>query len=257
MTNATNAQATKRARSKKAQPVAQVETNEAQTVEALTNDEAQTVEALAVEVQANEAQPVEVSLTERAQQAQALMLASIQVRVDAAPNDNFKKNMLAEKNQFSGRNALLAIEKCIALDVDFAALATAYAITDKNAHDYVAIYAAQKIRKSVFALACGMTSVFDGYTQAIMSNLVKLQSLSNRGSQRALSNKVVFDEDMQTEAVRSFKVCEPSTASTQASSTRQAMRFLNVCNVIKSRKDDAMTLTDSQAAQKLQAMFSA
>lgn len=252
MTNATNAANTtatnKRARSKKnAAPVETVA-----PVEALTQAETQAVEVLAVE-----AAPVAVSNAERAAKAQETLCASIQVRVDAAPNDNFKKNMLAEKNALSGRNALIAIEKCIALDVDFDALAKSYAITDKNAHDYIAIYAAQKIRKSIFALACGMTSVFDGYTQAIMRNLVKLQSLSNRGSQISLSNKVVFNEDMQSEAVRSFKMCEPSTASTQASSTRQAMRFLNVCNVIKSRKDDSMTLTDSAAAKAVQAMFSA
>lgn len=254
MTNAANTNA-----AKTANRASRRNKKEAQQVETLNADEAQTVETLAVETEANEASgPVALSAEElraRAEAAQALLLESVQVRIDNAANANFAKNMTAEYRALDGKNALIAIEKCIALEVDFAALATAYAITDKNAHDYVAIYAAQKIRKSLFALACGMTSVFDGYTNAIMSNLVRLQSISNRGSQRALSNKVVFDEDMQTEAVRSFKVCEPSTASTQASSTRQAMRFLNICNVIKSRKDDAMTLTDSLAAQKLQAMF--
>jgi hypothetical protein len=244
--NATNAQATKRARSKKAQPVAEVQ--------ALTNDEAQAVEALAVEVVAEVA---EVSAAEKAEAAQALLLAAIETRIKHAPNDNFAKNMRAELSQLSGRNALLAIEKCQALDVDFVTLSRCYAVTDKTAHDYIAIYAAQKIRKAIFALACGMTSVFDGYTQAILKNLIKLESLSNRGSQMSLSNKVVFSEDMQTQAVRSFKMCEPSTASTQASSTRQMLRFLNVCNVIKSRKDDSITLTDAAAAKKVQAMFTA
>jgi hypothetical protein len=35
------------------------------------------------------------------------------------------------------------------------------------------------------------------------------------------------------------------------------LRFLNVCNVIKSRKDDSITLTDAAAAKKVQAMFTA
>jgi hypothetical protein len=186
---------------------------------------------------------------------QALILESIKTRIDNAPSANFKKNMSAELSALSGRNALIAIERCIELEVDFEALAKQYAIFDSRAHDYVAIYAAQKIRKAVFALACGMTSVFDGYTVAILRNLVKLQALSNRGSQISLSNKVVFSEDMQTEAVRSFKMCEPSTASTQASSTRQMLRFMNICNVIKGRKDDSITLTDSSAAKKVQALF--
>lgn len=237
----------------------------AQADEALSADEAQAVETLAVETEANEAQadeaqPVVLSAEElraKAEAAQALLLESVQVRIDNAPSANFAKNMLAELNALSGRNALIAIEKCVELEVDFESLATAYAIADDKAHDYVAIYAAQKIRKSLFALATGMTSVFDGYTRSIMQNLVSLHSLSNRGSQRALSRAIVFDEAMQTEAVRAYKDCAPSTASTQASSTRQAMRFLNVCNVAKSKKDDAMTFTESKAAQKLQAMFNA
>jgi hypothetical protein len=62
---------------------------------------------------------------------------------------------------------------------------------------------------------------------------------------------------MQTEAVRSFKMCEPSTASTQASSTRQMLRFMNICNVVKGRKDDSITLTESNAAKKVQTLFTA
>lgn len=223
----------------------------------LSNDEVQAVEALAVEATIESAAPVQETNAAKAVRMQALLLEAIDARIVAAPSDNFKKNMKTERDQLSGRNALIAIERCIELECDFEALARQYSISDARAHDYVAIYAAQKIRKAVFALACGMTSVFDGYTQAIVKNLVKLQSLSNRGSQISLSNKVVFTEDMQTEAVRSFKMCEPSTASTQASSTRQMLRFMNICNVVKGKKDDSITLTESRAAAKVQALFTA
>jgi len=247
--NATNAvKATKRAaRNKKASA----------PVDGLSQVETQVVETLAVESTVEAATVANVTSAEKAEAAQSMLLAAIQTRIDNAPSDNFKKNMLAEKNALSGRNALIALEKCIELEVDFVALAKSFAVVDNKAHDYVAIYAAQKVRKAVFALACGMSSVFDGYTQAILKNLIKLESLSNRGSQMSLSNKVVFSEDMQTQAVRSFKMCEPSTASTQASSTRQMLRFLNVCNVVKSRKDDSITLTDSNAAKKVVSMFTA
>jgi hypothetical protein len=230
--------------------------------DALTQVEAQTVEALAVETTIESAAPVQAETNAEANAAKAvrmqtLLLDSIKSRIANAPSDNFKKNMNAELSALSGRNALIAIERCIELEVDFETLAKQYAISDARAHDYIAIYAAQKIRKAVFALACGMTSVFDGYTVAILRNLIKLQALSNRGSQISLSNKVVFSEDMQTEAVRSFKMCEPSTASTQASSTRQMLRFMNICNVVKGRKDDSITLTESNAAKKVEALFTA
>jgi hypothetical protein len=246
-----NAQAnvTKAKRARKNAPV--------QAVETLTRDEVQTVEALAVETTIESAAPVQTeSNADKAVRMQTLILESIKTRIVNAPSDNFKKNMNAELSALSGRNALIAIERCIELEIDFEALSRQYAISDARAHDYIAIYAAQKIRKAVFALACGMTSVFDGYTVAILRNLTKLQALSNRGSQISLSNKVVFSEDMQTEAVRSFKMCEPSTASTQASSTRQMLRFMNICNVVKGRKDDSITLTESNAAKKVQALFS-
>lgn len=231
--------------------------NAAQAVQALTQDEVQTVEALAVEPTIESAAPLAESNADKAVRMQALILESIKTRIDNAPSDNFKKNMNAELSALNGRNALIAIERCIELEIDFEALAKQYAISDARSHDYIAIYAAQKIRKAVFALACGMTSVFDGYTVAILRNLIKLQALSNRGSQISLSNKVVFSEDMQTEAVRSFKMCEPSTASTQASSTRQMLRFMNICNVVKGRKDDSITLTESNAAKKVQTLFTA
>jgi hypothetical protein len=268
MTNAANTNAANelnaaaKAAQKEARRKASRAQNDAAKAEAAAarKAEAEAAEAAAREAAAKELENAEASaktLREQAAEAQKQLCDAIAVRIEHAPNANFAKNMHAELRALSGTNAMLAIEKCIALEVDFDALARAYATTDKNSYDYIAIYAAQKVRKSLFALATGMTSVFDGYTQAIMRNLVKLESLSNRGSQISLSNKVVFTEDMQSQAVRSFKLCEPSTASTQASSTRQAMRFLNVCNVIKSRKDDSMTLTDSKAAQAVQAMFKA
>lgn len=229
-----------------------------ETVEALAPLEAETVEALASE-QADEAAPVEAEpLAARAVRAQDALCDAIRNRIAHAANANFAKNMNAELKQLSGRNALIAIEKCIALEVDFFEIARCYAITEKSAHDYVAIYAAQKIRKAVFALACGMSSVFDGYTVAILKNLIKIENLSNRGSQRSLSRAIVFDKDEQENTIiRAFKDCAPSTASTQASSTRQMLRFMNVCNVVKNQKDDVMTFTESNAALKVQSIFEA
>jgi hypothetical protein len=192
-----------------------------------------------------------------AETAQTAILESIRARLAAADNDNFRKNMSAELNQFSGLNARRAIELCIEQEVDFTALARSIALTDKRNQDYVAIYALQKVRKAMFALAQKSRAVFDGYSHSIMHNIVSLQTLSNKSAQMSICKSIEFGELEQTQAIKRFKECTPSTASTQASSTRQMLRFLNICTVVKGRKDDAIALTESKAAQTVQSIFSA
>jgi hypothetical protein len=194
---------------------------------------------------------------DRAEVAQTAILESIRARVAVAPNDNFKKNMLAELNQFSGANAKRAIELCIELEIDFNSLARSIAITESRNQDYVAIYALQKVRKAVFALAQKSRAVFDGYSHSIIANIVSLQALTNKTAQMSICKSIEFSELEQTQAIRRYKECTPSTASTQASSTRQMLRFLNICTVVKNKKDDSIALTESKAASTVQAIFSA
>ncbi|MFT4064304.1 hypothetical protein [Paraburkholderia sp.] len=198
-----------------------------------------------------------VVTVDRAAAAQSAILDAIKARVASAPNDNFRKNMSAELNQFSGANAKRAIELCIELEIDFESLARSIAITEARNADYVAIYALQKVRKAVFALAQKSRAVFDGYSHSIIHNIVSLQALTNKTAQMSICKSIEFSELEQVQAIKRYKECTPSTASTQASSTRQMLRFLNICTVVKNKKDDSIALTESKAAQAVQSIFSA
>lgn len=189
-----------------------------------------------------------------AKNVQVKIVASLQSRLDNAPNANFAKNMQVEIKQFSDESMLRCIESLQTLEYDFSALIDALAIADNKNGDYIAIYALQKIRKAVRSIAQGLKA-FDGYTNSILHNLCNLQALSNINAQRSICKKIEFSEDEQQVILRRLHECSPSTASTQASSTRMMLKALNVCNVRKGAKGDSISFTDAPIAAKVQSMF--
>jgi len=61
---------------------------------------------------------------------------------------------------------------------------------------------------------------------------------------------------LQTEqAVRVYHNCNPSTASTQASSTRMMLKHLNICTVRKGAKGDSISFADSKTSQLIQELY--
>lgn len=190
----------------------------------------------------------------KATTVQTKIINALQSRLDNAPNANFAKNMGVELKQFSDESMLRSIESLQTLEFDFSALIDAIAIADAKNSDYIAIYALQKIRKAVRSIAQGIKG-FDGYTNSILHNLCNLQTLSNINAQRSICNKIEFSEDEQCITLRRLHNCAPSTASTQASSTRMMLKALNVCNVRKGAKGDSISFTDAPIAAKVQSMF--
>lgn len=186
--------------------------------------------------------------------AQALILSALQSRIDNAPNDNQRDNLSAELRFFADANGSIILDKVSAL-IDLQALAQKISICEKSHSDFVAVYALQKVRKMIYALANNTKSFIDGYSNSIIFNMVRLQELDNKSALVALSRAVEYTElDKVRDIKRQISVAV-STASTQASSTRQMLRLLNVATVTKRKTGDEFTFQDTTTAKQVIAFY--
>lgn len=192
-----------------------------------------------------------------AEKVQTAIIAALQKRAETAPNENQRDNFNTEIAQFSKPSMVACINELHALKYDFDALLSILPNADKSAKEnFLAIYALQKVRKAFNAIGQGLKA-FDGYTNSILHNLNHLQTISNINAQRSICNKIEFDELEQQVTLRRLHNCAPSTASTQASSTREMLRVLNICAVRKGAKGDSISFAETDIANKVQAMFNA
>ena len=182
------------------------------------------------------------------------MLNAIKVRADSAPNENQRDNLLAEFKFFNDANGSVIIEKASEY-IDVKSLAAKIAICEKANSDFVAVYALQKVRKMLFALANNRASFVDGYSKSIISNMVRLQELTNKSALVALSKSIEYTELDKTQEIKRLINVAASTASTQASSTRQMLRLLEIASVTKNKNADEFMLTESSAAKAISVMF--
>ena len=181
---------------------------------------------------------------------QTAILTAIQSRIDNAPNDNQRDKLSAEYRFFADANGAVILDKIASL-VDVKALADKISICEKSNSDFVAVYALQKIRKMVYALANNAKSFIDGYSNSIIFNMVRLQELDNKSALVALSKSVEYSElDKVRDIKRQISVAV-STASTQASSTRQMLRVLNIATVTKCKNGDEFTFEDNATAKQV------
>lgn len=185
---------------------------------------------------------------------QSIMLAAIKVRIDNAPNVNQAENLETEYKFFADVNGAAILDKVSSI-VDVPALARKIAICDKSAPDFVAVYALQKVRKMVYALANGARSFVDGYSNSIISNMVQLQELTNKSALVALSKSIEYSELDKVQAIKRTINVAVSTASTQASSTRQMLRLLDVASVTKRKTGDEFTFNDTASARAIIAFY--
>lgn len=194
----------------------------------------------------------------KAQQAHvnavATLASAFATRIGQANNANLIKNLSVESRLFAN-DAIVAYMLESGIDVD--ALASMIAQHDKGAKSgFLAVYAMQKVRKILYACATGLKSTLDGYTRAIVQNLFEHEKLSNKGALMSLCKSVSFGEFETVEAVTRAYNCAPSTASTQASSTREALRALHIATCSKGAQREVFTLNaENVLTVKLSSMF--
>lgn len=185
---------------------------------------------------------------------QALILSAIKNRIDNAPNENQRDNLETEYKFFADNNGAIIINK-VSHIIDIQTLARKISIIEKSNIDFVAVYALQKIRKMIYSLANNTKSFIDGYSNSIISNMVKLQEITNKSALVALSKSIEYSElDKVQEIKRTINVAV-STASTQASSTRQMLNILNIANVTKRKNGDEFQFNDNETAKTIIAFY--
>jgi hypothetical protein len=122
--------------------------------------------------------------------------------------------------------------------------------------NYVAVKVLVKVVSTLQALRAGMPSALDPYTRTLAANLCKLNGISNKSTQVALSKSVVYDALDQTQALSKRYNCSANTASSQAGQVRMVMLHLGIADVVKGKRGDCMTLQDNDRARALVALFS-
>jgi hypothetical protein len=185
---------------------------------------------------------------------QAVILAALQVRIDTAPNENQRDTITTEYKFFADSNGVVILNKVSHL-IDVQTLARKISITEKSNADFVAVYALQKVRKMIYALANGVKSFIDGYSNSIITNMVTLQELTNKSALVALSKSIEYSELDKVQAIKRTINVAVSTASTQASSTRQMLRLLDVASVTKRKNGDEFTFNDTDTARAIVAFY--
>lgn len=183
--------------------------------------------------------------------AQTAIIDALTARANSAENENQRKNLNAELKFYN----VATVEYAMTCGLNVEALAKQIAQSDKKNADFLAVYALQKVRKILNACAQGLTSTFDPYTRTILANLVHSKQ-NNKTALVSLSKSVQFDEFDTQHKISARYNCNASTASTQASSTRQALRVLNIANTSKGRVNDEFELTESALAKRVIEMYS-
>lgn len=129
------------------------------------------------------------------------------------------------------------------------------AVTEKSDSRFIGLKVITKIRQAINALANDRKSFFDGYTNSILSNLARLQEMSNKSALVSLSKAIEYTETDQISDIKRMIDCTPSTASTQASSSRMMLRALGVCNVQKRKNGDVISFAENDTANAVRVMF--
>lgn len=129
----------------------------------------------------------------------------------------------------------------------------ARASDDKGA--FIAVKVLVKIAHALEAIGNGMSSTLDPYSRVITENLLSLNGISNKSALVSLSKSIEYDALDQEQALKTRYNCSVGTASTQASSSRMMLKYLDICAVSKGKRADVITLLDNDRARTYAALF--
>jgi len=169
------------------------------------------------------------------------------------------KTIIADINAFNDSSFSRQLDKLVEKQYftadALAALASDMQVTSEKDNRFIGVKVITKIRTALEALALDQKSDFDKYTNSILHNLCKNQELSNKSALVSLSKAIEYTQDEQEAHIVKLINCSPSTASTQASSSRMMMRALGLANVTKRKSKDVITPADTPAARAVVAMY--
>lgn len=193
---------------------------------------------------------------DRAQSIAALFVTSATARMIGAEKC---KTIVADISAFSdssfARQIDAAVERGFLTYEQIESIAHDIAVTEKSDSRFIGLKVITKVRQAINALANDRKSFFDGYTNSILSNLARLQELTNKSALVSLSRSVEYSETDQIADIKRVIDCSPSTASTQASSSRMMLRALGVCHVQKRKNGDVISFAENATASAVRVMY--
>jgi hypothetical protein len=140
---------------------------------------------------------------------------------------------------------------------DLSNVAKFIAITDKSHADFCAMYAVEKVFNLLKCLASKDRNKLNGYTKAMLVNLLEHEVLTIDECKQAVSLELYSaanrSKALNQKQIRNLYNSGKTTASTQVSSSRMCLRALNVCNVHKGSSKDEITFNSE--AQYTQAVL--
>lgn len=113
---------------------------------------------------------------------------------------------------------------------------------DKNA--FIAVKANYKIARILDGIGCGSINGLDEYTVTIVANaLHNGGKILSKSALVCLSDNITYNELDATDVLKNRMRKAATTASTQRSSTREALRILDLAIIHKGAKGDDIELT--------------
>lgn len=170
---------------------------------------------------------------------------------------NINRVFLNEHRNTAKDTFLYQIDNLQKQGFDLSNVAKLLAVTDKSHADFCAIYAVEKIFNLLSCLASKNRNKLNGYTKAMLVNLLEHEILTIDECKQAVSldvyNAANRSKSLNQKKIRNLYNSGKSTAGTQVSSSRMCLRALNVCNVHKGSSKDEITFNSE--AQYTQAIL--
>lgn len=177
----------------------------------------------------------------------------------AQPENDKCKTIVSDLNEVSSARFKVQLEHVVkngfTTPEALEALASHIKHGVKGGDNYVALKVITKIRQCIYALATKMKSELDPYTNSILFNLSKNETLTMKSGLVCLSKQVQYSELESVQNIRALLDVSINTATTQLSSSRQMLRFLDVCNVQKAKKNDVISFKQNERAIALVAFY--
>jgi len=117
--------------------------------------------------------------------------------------------------------------------------------------NYIAVKVLVKVAKTLCAIGQNSAAMLDAHTLTLGKQLVKLSNLTAKSGLVCQSKGAIYSEfdkvqELDYKATRNYAL---STAGTQLSSSRMLFNYLGMCDVIKFKKDDTLTIQDNERAR--------
>lgn len=171
---------------------------------------------------------------------------ALKVRFDhhLESNNVASKDLMKAIKFFDQSNANIVLENCLNKGFDYSNFTNNLHIT-VSGENFIAVKVIEKMFRLLQAIA-GNAHKLDGYTKAVLFNVANgLLDLTNFEIQQTMSRQVLNErtsERLTDRKVVNQKDSTIGTASTQTSSSRMCLKYLNIADTQKGLKDARLNI---------------